>query len=111
MSPEQLRQELSASEGISAGQYLRVTGTSRRNLIDQLVLEGSVVNTASVATYNVVLTVDWLDGAGQVLDTKYYRLDKRLRPGQQTTFKLKTIAPRQVASVGLGANESDYVAE
>lgn len=108
MSPEQLRHELGVNEGSSPGQYIHVEGTSRRNLLDQLVLEGTATNTASAATYDVVLTVDWLDGAGQVLTTKYYRLDKRLRPGRQTPFKLKTVAPSQVASVGLGANESDY---
>lgn len=96
MSPEQLRRELGITEGSSPGQYLHVDGSSRRNLIDQLVLEGTVTNTASAATYDAVLTVDWQDRAGQVLTTKYYRLDKRLRPGQQTSFKLKTIAPSQV---------------
>ncbi|MGI4736145.1 MAG: FxLYD domain-containing protein [Janthinobacterium lividum] len=108
MSPAQLRRELRQTEGLSPGEYLHVEGTSRRNLIDQLVLEGTVTNAASAAAYDVVLTVDWLDRAGQVLDTKYYRLDKRLKPGQQTPFKLKTVAPSQVASVGMGGNESDY---
>ena len=103
----EMRAELLAEEQSSPGEYLKVTGTYRRNLIDQLVLEGDIKNTATLATFkDPILIVDWMSKTNTVIDTKQYRVYELVRHGHSAHFKLKTNAPEEVVSVSMGSNEA-----
>lgn len=103
----EMRAELLAEEQSSPGEYLKVTGTYRRNLIDQLVLEGDIENTATLATFkDPVLVVDWISKTNTVIDSKQYRVYELIRHGHSAHFKLKTNAPEEVVSVSMGSNDA-----
>lgn len=103
----EMRAELLAEEQSSPGEYLKVTGTYRRNLIDQLVLEGDIQNTATLASFkDPVLVVDWMSKTNTVIDTKEYRVYELIRHGHSAHFKLKTNAPQDVFSVSMGSNDA-----
>jgi hypothetical protein len=103
----EMRAELLGEEQSSPGDYLKVTGTYRRNLIDQLVLEGDIKNTASLATFkDPILIVDWISKTNTVIDTKQYRVYELVRHGHSVHFKLKTDAPEEVVTVSMGSNDA-----
>ena len=55
---QEKKMTLEETEKANPTDFLKVTGTYRQNLIDQWVVEGSVTNSASVATYkDVVLDI------------------------------------------------------
>lgn len=90
--------------------YLRTRGTSRRNLIDQLVPEGTVANRATLASFkDPVLRVTWYSQTNTALDTHEYRIFERLGPRHTTKFKIKTEAPAYVATVAMGVLEATPV--
>lgn len=103
----ELRAELRAQEQDSPGDYLQLTGTYRRNLIDQLVLEGDIRNSATLASFkDPVVEVEWRSKTNTVIDRQHYRVYELVRPHRTVHFKLKTAAPDEVASVSMGVNEA-----
>jgi hypothetical protein len=104
---EELRAELLVREQNASEEYLKTTGTYRRNFIDQLVLEGDIANTAGLASFkDPVLTVKWYSKANTQIDTKQYQIYELVRAQHTTHFKLKTSAPDYVESVSMGVLEA-----
>jgi hypothetical protein len=94
--------ELLAQEQRAPEQYLQVSGTHRRNFLNQLVLEGDIANTATRATYkDPLLLVTWFSEAGIELGTKQYPLYELVRAQGSMHFMLKTEAPSYVAAAGM----------
>ena len=101
------RELLRTEEQNDPAKYLRTQGTSRRNLIDQLVLEGTITNRATLATFkDPVLRVTWYSKTNTELDTHEYRIFERMGPRRTIEFKLKTDAPAYVATVAMGVLEA-----
>lgn len=100
---EELRAELLAQEQATPAEYLAATGTSRRNFLSQLVLEGDIASTATLATFkDPVLSVTWISKTGTEVGTKKYPIYELVQAQGTTHFKLKTDAPGYVATVALG---------
>lgn len=100
---EELRAELLATEQAAPADYLAVSGTYRRNLLNQLVLEGDVASSATLASYkDPMLLVTWYSKTRTEIATQQYPVYEFLRPQRSTHFKLKTNAPDEVASVAMG---------
>lgn len=109
-TPEELRAELLTAEQAAPADYLAVEGTYHRNLINQLVLEGDVTSSASLASYkDPVLSVTWYSKTQTELGTQQYPVYELLRPQGTAHFKLKTSAPGEVASVGMSISEATPV--
>ncbi|MGI4871353.1 MAG: hypothetical protein ACRYFX_09255 [Janthinobacterium lividum] len=109
-SPEELRAELLALEQAAPTDYLQATGTYHRNLIDQLVLEGDIVSTATLATFkDPMLSVTWYSKTQTEIGTQQYPVYELLTPGGTAHFKLKTSAPGEVATVAMGIAEATPV--
>jgi hypothetical protein len=107
---EELRAELLVQEQRAPEEYLKVEGTYRRNLLDHLVLEGDIANTATLAHFkDPILSVTWYSKTGTELDTKQYAVYELVRAGRSTHYKLKTLAPDYVASVALGIADATAV--
>ena len=101
-SAAELRAELLQREQSAPGDYLQVRGTYRRNFIDQLVLEGNIVNAATLARFkDPVVSVSWYSQTQTELATKQYPVYEFLRPQGSTHFKFKTNAPGEVATVAM----------
>jgi hypothetical protein len=99
----ELRAELLAQEQHSPEDYLQVEATYHRNFINQLVLEGDIASTATLATYkDPVLSVTWVSKTDTELETVKYPVYELIRSQGSTHFKLKTSAPGYVASVRVG---------
>lgn len=102
-SAAELRAELLAQEQASPEEYLQVDATYHRNFINQLVLEGDIASTATLATYkDPVLAVTWVSKTDTELETVQYPVYEVVRSQGSTHFKLKTKAPGYVASVRIG---------
>jgi hypothetical protein len=103
----ELRAELLERERDAPAEYLKTTGIYRRNFIDQLVLEGDIANTATLANYkDPVLTVQWFSKTHTRIDTKQYQIYEVVPSQGSTHFKLKTNAPDDVESVSFGVLEA-----
>ncbi|RZK24078.1 MAG: hypothetical protein EOO56_02785 [Hymenobacter sp.] len=104
---EELRAELLAQEQRAPALYLNATGTYRRSLPDQLVLEGDIVNTATLANFkDPMLAVTWYSKTGAELGTKQYPVYELVRAQRTTHFRLQTIAPGYVATVNMGVSDA-----
>jgi hypothetical protein len=104
---EELRAELLQREQNAPEEYLKTTGIYRRNFINQLVLEGDIANTASLASFKApVLTVQWYSKTNTQIDTKQYQIYELVQAQHSTHFKLKTDAPSYVKSVSMGVLEA-----
>jgi hypothetical protein len=102
-SAAELRAELLIQEQHSPEDYLQVEATYHRNFINQLVLEGDIASTATLATYkDPVLAVTWVSKTDTELETVKYPVYELVRSQGSTHFKLKTSAPGYVASVRVG---------
>ncbi|WP_460584552.1 hypothetical protein [Hymenobacter arcticus] len=99
----ELRAELLAQEQRAPEEYLQVEATYHRNFINQLVLEGDIASSATLATYkDPVLSVTWVSKTDTELETVQYPVYEVVRSQGSTHFKLKTSAPGYVASVRVG---------
>lgn len=82
---------------------MQVEATYHRNFINQLVLEGDIASSATLATYkDPVLSVTWVSKTDTELETVEYPVYEVVRSQGSTHFKLKTKAPNYVASVRVG---------
>ena len=99
----ELRAELLLREQAAPVDYLQVVqGSFHRNLIDQLVLEGDIANTATLARFkDPVLSVTWYSKTHTKLATKEYAVYELMRAQGTTHFKFKTDAPADVATVSM----------
>jgi hypothetical protein len=99
-SAAELRAELLDEEQRSPEDYLQVQATYHRNFINQLVLEGDIASSASLATYkDPVLSVTWVSKTDTELETVQYPVYEVVRAQGSTHFKFKISAPGYVASV------------
>lgn len=95
-TPEQLRAELVQQEKQNPSQYLKDETKMRTNLIGQKVIEGTVTNSASVATFkDLVLQVDFLSKTDAVISTQKFTIYEVVGPQQSVKFKFKTYAPSE----------------
>ncbi len=93
-TPEQLRAELAEQERRNPAQYLTDETTMRSNLIGEKVIEGTITNTASIATFkDITLQVDFHSKTETVISSKRFTVYEVLAPKQSTGFKFKTFAP------------------
>jgi hypothetical protein len=70
--------------------FLKVSGSHRKNIINQDVVEGEVVNKATFTTYkNITLQINFLDKEGASIEKQKHTLDYEVKPGSTTDFKIK----------------------
>ena len=106
-TPEQLRVELWAQETATPLEYLRVDYTVRENLIGEKVFEGTVTNSATIATFkDVVLKITYITGTHTVLGTESFVLYKYLSPGGNQSFKVKKYSPEDADSFSVTIEEA-----
>lgn len=99
---EEIKAELAQKERQSPLEYLKATGKFRENLIGEIVLEGRIDNTATIAGFkDIVIEANFLAASGTVLGTKEFTRYELLGPGFGVTFKFKAFAPDQTKSVAV----------
>lgn len=101
-TPEELRQELALKEQSSPVEYLSLSGTYRKNLIGETVLEGTITNNATVAVFkDIVVKAGFIAPSGTVVGEKNFTVYVMLGPSQSSPFKVKVSAPKQSSSVSM----------
>ena len=82
--------------------FIVVKGNSKKNIVGQTVVKGTLVNKASVATYkDVNLQLTFYSKTKALLETDKETIFEILNPGESNVFKTKYFAPKGTDSVGL----------
>lgn len=82
-------------------QFISSDGTYRKNLFGRFVLDGTITNTATIATYkDIVLEIRFYSRTETLLGTKQYTLYQYYPPGSKKTFQLKVDANSAATKIG-----------
>jgi len=82
--------------------FIAVQGSSKKNIVGQTVVKGTLVNKASVATFkDVDIKLSFYSKTKALLETDKETIFEILNPGESQDFKTKYFAPKGTDSVGL----------
>jgi hypothetical protein len=82
------------AEKVNPARYISVTGTFRKNLVFEAILEGTIRNGYSSQVRDVTIEVTFLDGSGQSLGSKRFTQNGTVPAGASMSFKFKTKPPK-----------------
>ncbi len=101
-TPAELEAELLAAEISLPLNYLSVNYSLRQNLIDETVIEGTINNSARMASYqDVVLVISFESETGTELSTSEHIVYKFVNPSGSIPFKIKTYSPKSTRKIGV----------
>ncbi len=87
---EEKKASIGEMEQESPLKFLKITGSHRKNIINQDVVEGEVSNKATLTTYkNIQVQINFLDAEGSSIEKQKHTLDDAIKPGAVTDFKIK----------------------
>lgn len=100
-SESEIKEDLKTREKQNFYKYLSSDGTYRKNLLGEMVLEGTIENSATLASFkdidlDIIGYSKTKSEVGRWRQTVY----EILRPGRSKRFKIKLNLPRSVKSVG-----------
>lgn len=105
---EMNKSALFKKEAKDPAMFLRVSGDSRKNIVGQTVVKGTITNNATVAIYkDVDLKLSFFSRTKALLETDKETIYVIVDPGESRGFKTKYFAPKGTDSVALqvlGAN-------
>jgi hypothetical protein len=82
--------------------FIVVKGNSKKNIVGQTVVKGTLANKASIATFkDVIIKLDFYSKTRALLETDKEIIFQILNPGESQGFKTKYFAPKGTDSVGL----------
>ncbi len=80
--------------------FLKISGSHRRNLVSQEVIEGEVANHATLTSYkNIEIQLTFLNSDGSTVDKQKHTLDDVAKPGSSVDFKIKVSHVKDASSV------------
>jgi hypothetical protein len=101
-TPEELRADLAEKEKDNPVEYLAPTVRWRKNLIGETIIEGSIMNNASIAVFkDIVFEVSYLSKTDAVIGTKQFTVYEIAEPGKWASFKFKTYSPSETKNVSV----------
>ncbi|HXS37872.1 MAG TPA: hypothetical protein VN721_14305 [Flavipsychrobacter sp.] len=90
---EQKKSSLADIERSSPVKFLKITSSHHTNIIQQMVIDGEIANSATLVTYkNVEVRIKYLDKDGVVLDKEKQVIYDSVGPAATMSFKIKTKA-------------------
>jgi hypothetical protein len=82
--------------------FITVSGNSKKNIVGQTVVKGTLVNKASIATFkDVDIKLSFYSKTKALLETDKETIYQIINPGESQDFKTKYFAPKGTDSVGL----------
>jgi hypothetical protein len=100
---EEKKVSLEDQEKENPSSFLQVKGTFRTNLFGQYVIEGQIINSATVARYkDVVIKIEFKSKTESVIGSTQKTVYEFFNPGEQKRFKIKLNAPTGTDTVALG---------
>jgi hypothetical protein len=101
-SYEQVKESLADKEKNNPARFLVVSNKDRKNLIGQTVVKGTILNKATVCTYqDVELHLSFYSKTGVKLDEGMETIYEVIAPGKSVKFKTKYFAPKGTDSVAI----------
>jgi len=92
--------------------FIVVTGNSRKNIVGQTVVKGTLINKAKIATYkDVNIQLDFYSKTKALLETDKETIFQIINPGESQDFKTKYFAPKGTDSVGLKVLNAKVIQE
>ena len=93
---------LKEKEEANPTSFLRATGTYRKNLINQWVIEGTITNSATLATYkDVVISITYFSKTQTQIGTEEKTLFEYYKPNSEQNFKIKTSGYEGTATISI----------
>lgn len=97
----EIKVDLKTREQRDPTSYLSSKGTYRKNLFGEMVLEGKVSNSATLASYkDPKLHITGYSKTNSEIGTWEETVYEVIRPGRSKQFKIKLMLPKSVKSVG-----------
>ena len=101
-SYEASKANLLDKEKSNPANFLTVSGHDKHNLIGQMVVKGTILNKATVASFkDIDVKLEFYSKTGSLLETDHETVYEVLAPGESKNFKTKYFAPKGSDSVGL----------
>src|SRR3982074_870418 len=101
-SYEASKANLLEKEKSNPANFLTVTGHDKHNLIGQMVVKGTIVNKATVASFkDIDIKLEFYSKTGTLLETDHETVYEVIAPGESQNFKTKYFAPKGSDSVAL----------
>ncbi|CAN5833455.1 hypothetical protein BH11BAC7_BH11BAC7_33380 [soil metagenome] len=98
---EEQKMTLEEQEKQNPLSFLSSDGTYRKNLLGRFVLDGTITNKATVATYkDIVLQIKFYSQTETLLGTKDFSIYEYYPPGSTKTFQLKVDAVNGTEKIG-----------
>ena len=88
---EEKKTSLADMERDSPARFLKISGSNRNNLVNQTVIEGEIMNKATLITYkSIQIQVTFIDKEGSTIEKQKHSIDDEIKPGSSDDFKIKT---------------------
>lgn len=95
-----IKQERRKKETAHPADFIKTKIKWRKNLLGETVVEGSLTNTARLASFkDPVITITWLSKTNTALATTNYPLYEYLGASKTILYKLKVKAPAKYAAI------------
>jgi len=102
MQYDEKKTSLEQMERDSPLRFLKVRGKHHKNMLNRIVVEGEVTNSATIVTYkNIVLQITYLDEKGAVISKQKETLEEVVPANSSATFKLRTNHKKGLGSISL----------
>ena len=89
--------------------FLSATGTYKKNIIGEWVVEGSITSTATQITYkDVVVKVDYYTKTESFLGSESFTIYEFYSPNTQREFKIKSAGYANAELIGLSVDGASY---
>jgi hypothetical protein len=96
------KQELLRKEQKDPATFLSISGHTKKNIVGQTVVKGTLINKASVAVFkDVDIKLSFYSKTKTLLETDKETIYEIMEPGESKNFKTKYFAPKGTDSVGL----------
>jgi hypothetical protein len=100
LTEEELHQQLIQKQARSPQDYLYASNSIRYNLLNEMIIEGKIYSTATVATYkDIVLTILFYSKTGTLLGKKEYTFYDYISPNGNISYKVKLGYPYNTSYV------------
>lgn len=87
-----------APEAVNPVRLLSISGTFRKNLLFEAVMEGTIRNNSGSQLRDIVVEVRFLDANGQSAGTKRFTHNNPIAPSSSSPFKFRATAPKGTKS-------------
>ena len=99
-APTPIKKDARQKEMENPAAYIKSDVGWRKNLVGTIVLEGTLTNNATLASFeDPVILVSWLSKSNESLGTSQYPINKFLDAGETVSFKLKVSPPSKISDV------------